>query len=378
MKENQFHKSDDYGQMGWSMASNSWEVGWPLVVVWFINHLGLQSLTMYRRKVRSPTSDSMDRWKAEVGRVREQKRREEEDQRRERVRRKKMQVRKKVGKSRNILFVAPEGRKEGLLKQRVRSHLATREMKLYTAEARSTCGNQNAPGNSASDHFWNFRCWKRARSCGAKHVSKSKCQRYPMLGPFLEVQMLLRGKRQGFCTLFCWSLPHSITLDYTTAAITSIITATASPYANCITPQRFNTLLYIPLRHTSVNYITHEHCIAVFTVHYTTWNTYTSLQSATLRYITATATTTLLYRTLRYLALQHTALITVQHLRVKLHYATTTTTALLHHTASSTCGWADRQVTIEMIEKHISNHLATENWFAICESQRLGSPVGIS
>ena len=41
--------------------------------------------------------------KAEVGRVREEKKKRE-DQRRERVRRKKMQVRKKVGKSRLSVF----------------------------------------------------------------------------------------------------------------------------------------------------------------------------------------------------------------------------------------------------------------------------------
>ena len=61
---------------------------------------------------------------------REEKREEQkrEDQRRERVRRKKMQVREKVGKSRNTIFfqwfVAPEGRKVGSLKRRVRRHLA--------------------------------------------------------------------------------------------------------------------------------------------------------------------------------------------------------------------------------------------------------------
>jgi len=40
--------------------------------------------------------------KAEVGSVREEKKRE--DQRRERMRRKKMQVREKAGKSRNTVF----------------------------------------------------------------------------------------------------------------------------------------------------------------------------------------------------------------------------------------------------------------------------------
>ena len=48
--------------------------------------------------------------KAEVGRVREEKRREEkkEDQGRERVRRQKMQVREKVGKSRNTVFFSTD------------------------------------------------------------------------------------------------------------------------------------------------------------------------------------------------------------------------------------------------------------------------------
>ena len=62
----------------------------------------MMSDSIYRRKFRSQTSDSMDRWKSRGGKSqrreekrREEKRREEkkrEDQRRERERRKKMQV----------------------------------------------------------------------------------------------------------------------------------------------------------------------------------------------------------------------------------------------------------------------------------------------
>ena len=64
----------------------------------------------------------------EVGRVREEKE-SVEDQKRERVRRKEMQVLEKVDgrKSRSTVFfhclAAPEGRKVGSLKRRVRSHL---------------------------------------------------------------------------------------------------------------------------------------------------------------------------------------------------------------------------------------------------------------
>ena len=178
----------------------------------------------YRRKFRSETSDNMDSWKAEVGRVRREKIRREKI-RREKVRRKKMQMREKVGKSRNTVFfhwfVAPEGRKVGSLKRRVRSQLARWEMKICTplwreahfqvemdktledrttfgccdvekvhaVVARSTFRSQNVQNTPGSDHFWKFRCRKSARRCGAKHILKSKCTKYRNLGPLLEVAM---------------------------------------------------------------------------------------------------------------------------------------------------------------------------------------------
>ena len=78
----------------------------------------------------------MDRWKAEQGRGREKRKIRRKKSRRERVRRKKMQMREKVGKSRNTAFFqwfgAPEGRKVGSLKRRVRSQLARWEMKNCT------------------------------------------------------------------------------------------------------------------------------------------------------------------------------------------------------------------------------------------------------
>ena len=167
----------------------------------------------------------MDRWKAEQGRGREKRKIRREKIRRERVRRKKMQMCEKVGKSRNTVFfqwfVAPEGRKVGSLKRRVRSQLARWEMKICTplwreahfegktykthhcrttfgswdvekvhaVVARSTFPSQNVKNTRGLDHFWKLRCWKCARRCGAKHISKSKCTKHTMLGPLLEVQM---------------------------------------------------------------------------------------------------------------------------------------------------------------------------------------------
>ena len=137
-----------------------------------------------------------------------------------------MQMREKVGKSRNTVFFqwfeAPEGRKVGSLKRRVRSQLARWEMKICTplwreahfevkmykthhgrttfgscdvekvhaVVARSTFRSQNVQNTRGSDHFWKFRCRKSACRCGAKHISKSKCTKHTMLGPPLEVEML--------------------------------------------------------------------------------------------------------------------------------------------------------------------------------------------
>ena len=191
----------------------------------------------YRRKFRSQTSDNMDRWKSRGGKSQRREEKKKEDQRRERARGKKMQVREKVEKSRFTMFfhwfVAPEGRKVGSLKRRVRSHLARWEMKSCTPmwreahfevkmyktrqrrttfgswhvewreahlevksvknwRVRSTFGSwdvekahavlsrttfrsQNVQNALASEHIWKFRCRKNACRCGVKHMSKSEC-----------------------------------------------------------------------------------------------------------------------------------------------------------------------------------------------------------
>ena len=47
--------------------------------------------------------------------------------------------------------------------------------KLHAAVARSTFWSENAKKLMGSEHFLKLRCWKIARRCGAKHISKSKC-----------------------------------------------------------------------------------------------------------------------------------------------------------------------------------------------------------
>ena len=47
--------------------------------------------------------------------------------------------------------------------------------KVHVVVARSTFRSQNVQNTTCSRHFWRFGCWKSARRCGAKHISKSKC-----------------------------------------------------------------------------------------------------------------------------------------------------------------------------------------------------------
>ena len=160
-------------------------------------------------------------------------------------------MREKVGKSRFTVFfqwfVAPEGRKAGSLKRRVRSQLARGEMKnctplwrappfevkMYKApQCRTTFGScdvekvhavvaqstfrnlypwgkrrrstsnhglrrQNLQNTSVSDGFWKLRCRKSGRRCGAKHVSKSKCTKHAVSDDFWKLRCRKSARRVG-------------------------------------------------------------------------------------------------------------------------------------------------------------------------------------
>ena len=53
-----------------------------------------------------------------------------------------------------------------------------RDEKLHAVLARSTFRPQNVQNAPFAEHFWKLRCWKSARRCGAKRVSKSKCTKH--------------------------------------------------------------------------------------------------------------------------------------------------------------------------------------------------------
>ena len=104
-------------------------------------------------------------------------------------------MREKVGKSRNTVFFqwfwGSGGSKSRLAKAAGAEPAGQmRDEKLHAVVARSTFPSQNAQNTPGSDHFWQLRCWKSARRCGAKHISKSKCAKHTRFGPLLAVEML--------------------------------------------------------------------------------------------------------------------------------------------------------------------------------------------
>ena len=221
-----------------------------------------------------------------------------------------MQMREKVGKSQNTVFfqrfVAPEGRKVGSLKRRVRSQLARWEMKKCTPLWREAHFQVKMYKTPLSDHFWRFRCRKSARRCGAKHISKSKCTKHHIFAPLLEVWMLKKwhgcgGKHisKSKCTKHTRSGPllelqmslrfttlHYITLHYTTLHNTTTTTTQLHNYTPIhSTTLNYTTLHYIKLHYTTLHYTT---------FHYTTLH-YTTLHSSTLQLQLHNYTTTLHY-----------------------------------------------------------------------------------
>ena len=176
-----------------------------------------------------------------------------------------MQVREKVGKPQlNVFFqwfVALEGRKITSLKRWVRSYLAKWEIKICTplsreahfqvkmykthhvrttfgswdiekvhaVVARSTLPSQTCKKLKGTDNFWELRCRKSARRCGAEDISKSKCTKGHTYGPLLTVEMWFAwqaagagdcahcqkwAEREGFVPVS--TTIHDTTVDYTT------------------------------------------------------------------------------------------------------------------------------------------------------------------
>ena len=157
----------------------------------------------------------MDRWKERWSRRIEKRREEERSEKRKSQKKEEAVARKgrKVAKHCVFPMICGSGGSKSRLAKAAGAEPADqmRDEKLHTVVARSTFRSQNVQNTPCSDHFWKLRRRKSVRRCGAKHISKLKCEKHQGFGPLLDVQMSFRvagtrdcgpcqkwAKRQGF------------------------------------------------------------------------------------------------------------------------------------------------------------------------------------
>ena len=129
-----------------------------------------------------------------MGRVREEKRREERRSKKIKSQKKEnpgARKGRKVAKHSVFPMVCGSGGSKSRLAKAAGAEPAghMRDEKLHAIVAQSTFPSQNVQNTPAPDHFWKLRCRKSARSCGAKHISISNCEKHQGFGPLLDVQM---------------------------------------------------------------------------------------------------------------------------------------------------------------------------------------------
>ena len=229
-----------------------------------------------------------------------------------------------------------------------------RDEKLHAVVARSTFRSQNFQSTPGPDHFWQLRCRKSARRCGAKHISKPKCTKHTMLGPLLEVEMskkctqlwheahfevkmvkapgvrttfggsdvVSRGRRKGLCTLSkvskTWGFCSIFNYNHHYTTLHSNSATLHYNYNYTFTTFHYTTLHYSPLHYTQF----HSNLLQYTTLHYTTLH-YTTTTTTQLHHYTP------LHPTLHYIALHYT---TFNYTTTTLHY-TTLPYIPLHYTA---------------------------------------------
>ena len=277
-----------------------------------------------------------------------------------------------------------------------------RDGKLHAVVARSTFRSQNVQNTPGPDHFWQLRCRKSARRCGAKHISKSKCTKHTKSRPLLEVEMskkctplwreanfkvkmfktpgvrttfgvsdvVSHGRRKGLCTLsklsktsgfrsifnynhhyttlhsntlhcnynYTFTTFHYTTLRYTTLHSTTLPSITFNYIQLHYTTLHYTPLHYITLHYATLNYITLHSTTLQLQLHNYTPLHPTTLNNTTLHYITLHYTT-FHYTPLHYTTLHYTTLHSTTLHCTTLHYIP------LHYTTLTTTTTTTRTTT---------------------------------
>ena len=323
-------------------------------------------MTIDRRKFRSQTSDNMDRWKAEQGRGREKRKIRREKSRKRKSQRKKMQMREKVGKWRNTVFfqwfVAPEGRKVGSLKRRVRSQLARWEMKNCTPlwrEAHFQAKRYRTPQRRTTFGSWAVQK-VHAVVARSKFPSQKKCTKHTMIAPFLEVELSKKctplWRDAHFQVKMLKTLGVRTTFGGSDVEKVHAVVARSTFRSENVKNTRGSDHFWrFRCRFASLHYTTlttlHSttlHCTTLHstTLHYITQH-YTTLASTTLHYITLHSTTLQLHLRLHNYTPLHSTTLNYTILHYTTLHSTTLHYTTLHYTTLHYTEWhctTDRQV----------------------------------
>ena len=130
--------------------------------------------------------------------------------------------------------------------------------KVHAVVARSTFRSQNVQNTRGSDHFWQLRCRKSARRCGAKDISKSKCTKHTRFGPLLEVEMSKKCTplwREGHFQVKMYKTP-GVRTTFGGSDVALLQYTTLQDITLHYTPVHYITLHYAPVRSTTLNYTT--------------------------------------------------------------------------------------------------------------------------
>ena len=247
--------------------------------------------------------------------------------------------------------------------------------KVHAVVARSTFPSQNVQNTPGPDNFWKLRCWKSARRCGAKHISKSKCAKHTMLGPLLEVQMSKKctplWREAHFQVKMCKTHHARTTFGGSDVEKVHAVVARSTFRSQHVKTlgvwTTFGGSDVSSLRITTIDGITLHYTPLHYTTLHNTTTTTTQLHSTTLHYTKLHYTTlhsiTLHYTTLHYLPLHLTTLHYITPHYTTLHYTTlrytTTTTRQLHSTTL-------HYTTLHYIPLHSTTlHYTTLHWMTL-------------
>ena len=153
--------------------------------------------------------------------------------------------------------------------------------KVHAVVARSTFRSQNVQNTTCSRHFWKLRCWKSARRCGAKHISKSKCTKHYMFAPLLEVRMLKKCTplwREAHFEVKMYKTPH-VRATFGGSDVEKVHAVVARSTFRSENVQntrgsdhfwRFRCRFAASLHYTTLRYVTpHSTILHCITLHYT-------------------------------------------------------------------------------------------------------------